>query len=321
VFESAHVVHPMLRSVMALLFDTYRDAFIANASYRFRDAGQFLPQSLHNHACLADGSAAILDTLDYLHVPVGATNPITGAVIPAGTAAGARTFTVDFSSGAFPPVFNTTLATAPQNRHNINEALTPQPRVTRYGALATARYELTPSVTAYGEVNYQTNTNLEYLSAVAISNLNSVTLPANAAFNPFGVAVVNNATVGATLVYRFLEAGPRATETTNTFKRLVGGLKGKFGDTWTWDSSVLYNLAKSKNELPTGWLSQSAVNAALADTNRATALNLFTNPTRGVVPIAGPYEQHAEAVAVQPAARPSRPSVRLTALLVPTITR
>ena len=216
-------------------------------------------------------------------VPVGATNPITGAVIPAGTAAGARTFTVDFSSGAFPPVFNTTLATAPQNRHNINEALTPQPRVTRYGALATARYELTPNVTAYGEVNYQTNTNLEYLSAVAISNLNSVTLPATAAFNPFGVAVVNNATVGATLVYRFLEAGPRATETTNTFKRLVGGLKGKFGDTWTWDSSVLYNLAKSKNELPTGWLSQSAVNAALADTNRATALNLFTNPTRGVV--------------------------------------
>ena len=71
VFESAHVVHPMQRSVMAQLFDTYRDAFIANASFRFRDAGQFLPQSLHNHACLADGSAAILDTRDYLHVAVG----------------------------------------------------------------------------------------------------------------------------------------------------------------------------------------------------------------------------------------------------------
>ena len=216
-------------------------------------------------------------------VPVGATNPITGTVIPAGTAAGARTFTVDFSSGAFPPVFNTTLAPAPQNRHNINEALTPQPRVTRYGALATARYELSPAITAYGEVNYQTNTNLEYLSAVAISNLNSVTLPATAAFNPFGVDVINNSTVGATLIYRFFYNDPAATETTNTFKRLVGGLKGEFGDTWTWDSSVLYNLANSKNELPTGWLSQSGVNAALADTNRATALNLFTNPTRGIV--------------------------------------
>ena len=74
VFESAHVVHPMLRSVMAELFDTFHDAFIRNASYRFRDAGQFLPQSLHNHACLADGSATILDTRDYLHVAVGAIN-------------------------------------------------------------------------------------------------------------------------------------------------------------------------------------------------------------------------------------------------------
>jgi len=32
---------------------------------------QFLPQSLHNHACLADGRATILDTRDYLHVAVG----------------------------------------------------------------------------------------------------------------------------------------------------------------------------------------------------------------------------------------------------------
>lgn len=73
VFESAHVVHPMLRSVMAELFDTYPKEFGRNASFRFRDAGQFLPQSLHNHACLSDGSAAILDTRDYLHVAVGAT--------------------------------------------------------------------------------------------------------------------------------------------------------------------------------------------------------------------------------------------------------
>lgn len=71
VLESAHVVHPMLRSVMAELFEEYHDACVRNASYRFRDAGQFLPQSLHNHACLAAGNAAILDTPDYLHVPVG----------------------------------------------------------------------------------------------------------------------------------------------------------------------------------------------------------------------------------------------------------
>ena len=72
VFESAHVVHPMLRSVMVDLAGTYHDQFERNASFRFRCTEQFLAQSLHNHACLAAGNATILDTRDYLHVAVGA---------------------------------------------------------------------------------------------------------------------------------------------------------------------------------------------------------------------------------------------------------
>ena len=74
VFESAHVVHPMQRSVMAELFEVYPKAFKRNAGFRFRCTKQFLAQSLHNHACLASGNAAILDTKDYLHVAVGALN-------------------------------------------------------------------------------------------------------------------------------------------------------------------------------------------------------------------------------------------------------
>ena len=212
-------------------------------------------------------------------VPVGGTNPVTGAVIPAGTAAAGRTFAVSSTSTAFPPSFvaTTTTTTPTANRHNINEALTPQPRVTRSGALATASYELSPSATAYAEVNYQKNVNLEYLSASPITNLNTVVVPANAAYNPFGVTVTNDPVVGATLLYRFTELGPRATETTNEFKRVVGGLKGKLTDTWTYDASVLYNRSTSHNALVAGWVSQAAVNAALADTNRATALNLFNN--------------------------------------------
>jgi Stealth protein CR2, conserved region 2/Stealth protein CR1, conserved region 1/Stealth protein CR3, conserved region 3 len=72
VFESAHVVHPMQVSVMAELADAYPDEFRRNASFRFRCTEQFLPQSIHNHARLASGNAAILDTRDYLHVAVGA---------------------------------------------------------------------------------------------------------------------------------------------------------------------------------------------------------------------------------------------------------
>ena len=210
-------------------------------------------------------------------IPVGGTNPITGALIPAGTAAAARTFAVSSTSTAFPPSFIATTNTTTPNRHNINEALTPQPRVTRYGALATASYELSNSALAYAEINYQKNVNLEYLSASPITNLNTVVVPANAAYNPFGVTVTNDPVVGATLLYRFTELGPRATETTNEFKRVVAGLKGKLTDTWSYDASLLYNRSTSDNALVSGWVSQAAVNAALADTNRATALNPFNN--------------------------------------------
>lgn len=72
IFASAHVVHPMQRSVMARLFETHRDLFARNSAYRFRSTDQFLPQSLYSHACLKDGLARIKPTSDYLHIAVGA---------------------------------------------------------------------------------------------------------------------------------------------------------------------------------------------------------------------------------------------------------
>ena len=71
-FASAHVVHPMRRSIMAGLFDTHRDRFIRNSAFRFRCTDQFLPQSLHNHHCIKNGLGSIHATHDYLHVAANA---------------------------------------------------------------------------------------------------------------------------------------------------------------------------------------------------------------------------------------------------------
>lgn len=71
-FAGAHVVHPMRRSVLAGLFDRFRDAFIGNIGHRFRDIGQFLPQTLHNHACLAAGDCVLETAPDHLHLRSGA---------------------------------------------------------------------------------------------------------------------------------------------------------------------------------------------------------------------------------------------------------
>ncbi|WP_298290123.1 Stealth CR1 domain-containing protein [Novosphingobium sp.] len=72
VFRAAHVVHPLRRSVLARLYDQHRTAFVANISHRFRCVSQFLPQGLHNHACIAAGEAVLHLAEDHLHLRTGA---------------------------------------------------------------------------------------------------------------------------------------------------------------------------------------------------------------------------------------------------------
>jgi hypothetical protein len=71
-FQGAHVIHPMLRSVMADLFCEHEALFVSNIAHRFRCTEQFLPQSLHNHACFKSGSATLLEGLDHLDLGVAA---------------------------------------------------------------------------------------------------------------------------------------------------------------------------------------------------------------------------------------------------------
>jgi hypothetical protein len=71
-FRAAHVVHPLRRSVLAGLYDQHRGAFAANIGHRFRCVSQFLPQGLHNHACIAAGGAVLHTAEDHLHLRTGA---------------------------------------------------------------------------------------------------------------------------------------------------------------------------------------------------------------------------------------------------------
>lgn len=70
-FRAAHVVHPLRRSRMARLFDQHPEAFRNNIMHRFRDLTQFLPQGLHNHACILDEDAVLHEVNDHLHITSG----------------------------------------------------------------------------------------------------------------------------------------------------------------------------------------------------------------------------------------------------------
>lgn len=71
-FRAAHVVHPLRRSVLAGLYHQHHAAFVANLGHRFRCVSQFLPQGLHNHACIAAGEAVLHRREDHLHLRTGA---------------------------------------------------------------------------------------------------------------------------------------------------------------------------------------------------------------------------------------------------------
>lgn len=71
-WTSAHVVHPMNRTIMAQLFDQFEDAFVGNLAHPFRDLSQFQPMALHNHICIRNGNHITPATRDYLHLRSGA---------------------------------------------------------------------------------------------------------------------------------------------------------------------------------------------------------------------------------------------------------
>jgi hypothetical protein len=71
-WASAHVVHPLRRSVLAALFDRHIAEFRSNIGHKFRDLGQFQPMALHNHTCIRSGNWMAAQVKDYLHLRSGA---------------------------------------------------------------------------------------------------------------------------------------------------------------------------------------------------------------------------------------------------------
>ncbi len=233
-------------------------------SFAFRE----FPQPVKRQLLLAS------NTPGSFVVPAGATDPITGQVIPAGAAAAARTFTVDRTATGPNATFTRQLQT--QNTFDSNAAIRPQTDAERRGLVAVLRHEFSDKLAAFAEIGWQENENIEGLSPAPVSTLNTITIPANNPFNPFGVAITS--ANPQTIFFRFLELGDRFTTTTNEMSRVVAGLDGQLGGGWTWDASVTWNRQTSHLDLK-NFPGQDKVNAALADTNRATALNLFANGT------------------------------------------
>ncbi|MGB1261810.1 MAG: TonB-dependent receptor domain-containing protein [Cognaticolwellia sp.] len=99
---------------------------------------------------------------------------------------------------------------------------------------------------------------------------------ANAAYNPFGEEVLLRS-------YRAIDTGPRNVEVDDLSYRVLGGLKGSFGD-WDWESAAFYTAAETNDSA--NRIQASNFQVAINSTDPARAYNLFTggdinNPNSG----------------------------------------
>lgn len=143
-----------------------------------------------------------------------------------------------------------------------NDATTIAPQISRQNVLLNGHYDITDTLTAYGELGLY-HAESEGLTTQGTS-LVAIGVPTSNYYNPFGMTVFANGTVNPNRLpnltnvpaagravtftnYRFNDLGPNKVEVENYQTRFLGGLKGEaFG--WSWDSALLYSKADAKDE-------------------------------------------------------------------------
>ncbi len=180
------------------------------------------------------------------------------------------------------------------------------PASERYSGSASFEFDLSDSITLFGDLLYSHTEDRLRLSPNSLSNL---LVPANNPFNPFGVPVR----------VRFLltDLGPREGFSESELVRGVLGARGEIGD-WNWEVALLGTQDISNSSSNVNFTDPARVAAALASTNPATALNPFQNGPGGSPELlasllAAPIFDPSEAGAQQASAVLSGPVFRLPA--------
>ncbi len=182
------------------------------------------------------------------------------------------------------------------------------PKSTRYNWYTSLEYDLSDKLTAFGDLSYYRSFSsaIREPDSASRSTDGDIYIPIDNPFNPFGsrfwhptgapntdgtarlvgtpaTVVINNK--------RFIDLGTRNFEVTSDVIRGVGGLRGKLGGTWNWESAILYTLARTEDD-ESGSTRESLFQEALNRTTAATAYNPFGYTFAvqgGALAVTGPY--------------------------------
>jgi len=184
-----------------------------------------------------------------------------------------------------------TRAANPEAFYDVNLYQEVQPRSSRVNWFTNVEYDLTDTITAFADLTlYRADSQLSR-NPVPFNAPNADLLQVVSADNPYnpygsrfysttgapnadGTARLVGAPRSVTLQSVLLTDGGADTIDVNSqVYRAVGGVRGKFGDTWTWESGLLYSWAKTRDQTDVGYR-ESLLGQALARTD-ATAFNPF----------------------------------------------
>jgi len=146
----------------------------------------------------------------------------------------------------------------------FGETIVPSTR--RTSLMASGHYELGTTTQAFFQAMYSQVRQGIYL---APEGLSQVPVPADNPFNPFHVPVLVD--------YRFASEGRSGSMLgRDHFSRLLGGLKGAWGDHWDWEVAA-WQSSDHLNGKDTNTLDYDALYRALANTDPTQSVDLFSS--------------------------------------------
>jgi iron complex outermembrane receptor protein len=181
----------------------------------------------------------------------------------------------------------------------LYKGFTQLPEVDRYNAFAFVNYELSDTVSFFGELGaYTAKTNAKNSAGNSLGST-PMFIPASGYYNPFGPTGSPSRLPGLNIPdeglplqisrYRYTDMGPRDISVENSQYRILGGLRGEALG-WSWESALLYNESNVRDAQDHA--SSSRIQAALGLTT-PDAYNPFTggdssNPSFPVVGVPNP---------------------------------
>ncbi|WP_438481186.1 TonB-dependent receptor plug domain-containing protein [Oleiharenicola lentus] len=146
-----------------------------------------------------------------------------------------------------------TISTAARPRSqytDYNQFVTGQPSSTRANLFSHLEYDLSQNITVFGEVlGYLAKSRTGRQPITLNSSDARITLSADNPYNPYGSTFYSPTGVGGRLVgtpqaitvttVLINDGGNENIEASDAMYRVLGGVKGKFGETWSWETAAM----------------------------------------------------------------------------------